>query len=85
LIQLRGAAGLRTVPVGNSAAVKAGEPVLALGNAEGQGTIIPAAGQVTALSQARITGEAPDVRGASVNGQPAGSPASLTSPARCES
>jgi len=47
LIQLRGAAGLRTVPVGNSAAVKDGEQVVALGNAEGQGTVIPAAGQVT--------------------------------------
>ena len=47
LIQLQGAAGLRTVPVGNSAAVKDGEQVVALGNAEGQGTLIPAAGQVT--------------------------------------
>jgi S1-C subfamily serine protease len=47
LIRLQGAAGLRTVPVGNSAAVKDGDPVVALGNAEGQGTIIPAGGQVT--------------------------------------
>jgi S1-C subfamily serine protease len=47
LIQLQGADGLRTVPVGNSAAVKNGEQVVALGNAEGQGTVIPAAGQVT--------------------------------------
>ena len=47
LIQLQGAAGLRTVPIGNSAAVKDGEQVVALGNAEGQGTVIPAAGQVT--------------------------------------
>ena len=47
LIRLQGAAGLRTVPVGNSAAVRDGEPVVALGNAEGQGTVIPAAGQVT--------------------------------------
>jgi S1-C subfamily serine protease len=47
LIHLQGAAGLRTVPVGNSAAVKAGDPVVALGNAEGQGTVIPAGGQVT--------------------------------------
>ena len=51
LIRLQGASGLRTVPVGNSAAVKAGQPVVALGNAEGQGTIIPAAGQVTGLNQ----------------------------------
>jgi S1-C subfamily serine protease len=47
LIRLQGAAGLRTVPVGNSGAVKDGDPVVALGNAEGQGTIIPAGGQVT--------------------------------------
>jgi S1-C subfamily serine protease len=47
LIQLQGAAGLRTVPVGNSATVKDGEQVVALGNAEGQGTLIPAAGQIT--------------------------------------
>jgi S1-C subfamily serine protease len=47
LLQLQGASRLRTVPVGNSAAVTAGAPVVALGNAEGQGTIIPAAGRVT--------------------------------------
>jgi S1-C subfamily serine protease len=47
LIRLQGAAGLHTVPVGNSVAVKDGDPVVALGNAEGQGTIIPAGGQVT--------------------------------------
>jgi S1-C subfamily serine protease len=52
LIRLQGASGLRTVPVGNSAAVKTGQQVVALGNAEGQGTIIPAAGQVTGLNQA---------------------------------
>jgi S1-C subfamily serine protease len=51
LIQLTGASGLRTIPVGNSAAVRTGQPVVALGNAEGQGTIIPAAGQVTGLNQ----------------------------------
>ena len=39
LIQLQNASGLTTVPIGNSAAVKAGEAVVALGNAEGQGTI----------------------------------------------
>lgn len=51
LIRLQGASGLRTVPLGNSAAVKTGQPVVALGNAEGQGAIIPAAGQVTGLNQ----------------------------------
>jgi S1-C subfamily serine protease len=51
LIQLDGASGLRAVPVGNSAAVKTGAPVVALGNAEGQGTIIPAGGQITGLDK----------------------------------
>ena len=51
LIRLQGAAGLKTVPVGNSAEVRIGEPVVALGNAEGQGTIIPAGGQVTGLDK----------------------------------
>jgi S1-C subfamily serine protease len=51
LIRLQGAAGLTTVPIGNSATVKAGEPVLALGNAEGQDAIVPAAGRVTGLNK----------------------------------
>jgi S1-C subfamily serine protease len=51
LIRLQGAAGLATVPIGNSAAVTAGEAVVALGNAGGQNTITVAAGQVTALNQ----------------------------------
>jgi S1-C subfamily serine protease len=51
LIRLQGASGLATVPIGNSAAVKAGEAVVALGNAGGQNTITMAAGQVTALNQ----------------------------------
>ena len=51
LIRLQGASGLATVPIGNSAAVKAGEAVVALGNAGGQNTITVAAGQVTALNQ----------------------------------
>ena len=49
LIQLQGASGLHTVPLGNSSAVRAGTAVVALGNADGQGTIVPAAGQVTGL------------------------------------
>ena len=51
LIRLQGASGLATVPIGNSTAVKAGEAVVALGNAGGQNTITVAAGQVTALNQ----------------------------------
>lgn len=52
LIQLTGATGLKPVAVGNSDRVKVGEPVLALGNAEGQGgvpTVAP--GHVIALGQ----------------------------------
>jgi S1-C subfamily serine protease len=51
LIQLQNASGLRTIPIGNSAAVKTGAAVLAMGNAEGQGSIVPAQGQVTGLDQ----------------------------------
>jgi S1-C subfamily serine protease len=51
LIQLQNASGLRTVPLGNSSTVKTGDSVLAMGNAEGQSQIVPAAGQVTALNQ----------------------------------
>jgi S1-C subfamily serine protease len=40
LIRLQGATGLHTIPIGNSAA-KTGEEVVALGNAEGTGVIIP--------------------------------------------
>jgi S1-C subfamily serine protease len=50
-IQLVGASGLRTVPIGNSSAVKSGDAVLAMGNAEGQSQIVPAAGRVTAINQ----------------------------------
>lgn len=52
LLRVPGASGLPTVPLGNSAAVKRGDTVVALGNAEGQGAVIPAAGQVTATGQA---------------------------------
>jgi S1-C subfamily serine protease len=51
LIQLQDASGLTTVPIGNSSAVKVGDAVVALGNAEGQGSITAAAGQVTGLDK----------------------------------
>jgi S1-C subfamily serine protease len=51
LIQLRNASGLTTVPIGNSASVKIGNAVLAMGNAEGQGAVTSAPGHVTALNQ----------------------------------
>ena len=57
LIQLQGASGLRTVPLGDSGSVKTGDSVVALGNAEGQSAIVPATGQVTALNQTITAGD----------------------------
>src|SRR5215469_11533773 len=51
LIQLKNASGLTTVPIGNSSSVRAGQAVVAMGNAEGQGSITPAPGQITGLNQ----------------------------------
>jgi S1-C subfamily serine protease len=51
LIELQNAAGLTTAPIGDSASAKAGDPVVALGNAGGHGTIVAAAGHITALNQ----------------------------------
>ncbi len=51
LIQLQNASGLTTVPIGNSSSAKAGEAVVAMGNAEGQGHITATPGHVTALNQ----------------------------------
>jgi S1-C subfamily serine protease len=51
VIQMQGASGLRTVPLGNSASVRTGDPVVALGNAEGQESIVPATGQVTGVNK----------------------------------
>jgi S1-C subfamily serine protease len=57
LIQLQGASGLRTVPLGDSGALKTGDSVVAMGNAEGQNAIVPATGQVTALNQTITAGD----------------------------
>jgi S1-C subfamily serine protease len=51
LVKLQGASGLTTVPLGNSSTAKTGNPVVALGNAEGQGTILPVAGSITGINQ----------------------------------
>jgi S1-C subfamily serine protease len=51
LIQLQNASGLTTVPIGNSSSVTAGNAVVALGNAGGQGAIAAVAGHITALNQ----------------------------------
>ena len=52
LIRLRNASGLTTVPVASSSPPKARTAVVALGNAEGQGTIIAKVGQITGLNKA---------------------------------
>jgi S1-C subfamily serine protease len=57
VIQLQDASGLTTVPVGQSGSVKTGDSVVAMGNAEGQNAIVPAAGQVTALNQTITAGD----------------------------
>ncbi len=51
LLQLEGAAGLHTETFGNSSQVSLGTPVLALGNADGQGGASPAAGIINALNR----------------------------------
>jgi S1-C subfamily serine protease len=51
LIQLQNASGLTTVPIGNSSLVMVGSAVVAMGNADGRGTITAKPGQVTALNQ----------------------------------
>jgi S1-C subfamily serine protease len=51
LLQMQDASGLHTIPIGNSAAVKSGDAVVAMGNAEGQSQIVPAAGSITAINQ----------------------------------
>jgi S1-C subfamily serine protease len=52
VIHLDGASGLTTIPTGNSDTVKQGDPVVAIGNAGGQGgTPAAVTGTVTALHQ----------------------------------
>jgi S1-C subfamily serine protease len=51
LLQLQNASGLTPVPIGNSSSVRTGTTVVAMGNAEGQGTITAKPGHVTGLDQ----------------------------------
>ena len=57
LIKLQGASGLHIAPLGQSSTVKTGAQVVAMGNAEGQNAIVPAAGQVTGLNQTITAGD----------------------------
>jgi S1-C subfamily serine protease len=58
VIQLEGASGLKTVPIGDSSAVKVGDPIVAMGNAGGKGgTPTQASGNVVALHQQITAGD----------------------------
>jgi S1-C subfamily serine protease len=51
VIQLVGAHGLKTVPIGDSAQVKLGDSVIALGNAQGAGGAPAVVGSITGLNR----------------------------------
>ncbi|HEY1643793.1 MAG TPA: trypsin-like peptidase domain-containing protein [Streptosporangiaceae bacterium] len=51
VLQLQHASGLRTIPIGNSARVKLGDGVVALGNAGGSGQTTTVTGSITGLHQ----------------------------------
>jgi S1-C subfamily serine protease len=51
VIQLEGASGLRTVPIGNSSTVSLGQGVVAMGNANGTGYISTVTGSITGLDK----------------------------------
>jgi S1-C subfamily serine protease len=50
-IRLIGASGMRTVPLGNSATVKLGDAVVAIGNADGTGTLSSNSGSIIGLNK----------------------------------
>jgi len=51
LLQLTGASGLATVSIGDSAQVRVGTQVLALGDAQGRGGVTPARGYISGLNR----------------------------------
>jgi len=51
VLKLTGASGLATVSIGNSAQVRVGTPVLALGDAQGRGGVTPARGYISGLNR----------------------------------
>ena len=58
VLQLKGATGLKTVPIGNSSSVRVGAKVTGIGNAGGTGgTPSSASGRVTALNQSIIASD----------------------------
>ena len=52
VIKLEGASGLTPVPLGNSASVKVGDGAVAMGNANGTGSITTVTGAITGLNRA---------------------------------
>ncbi len=52
VIKLEGASGLTPVPLGNSSAVRVGDGVVAMGNANGTGRIATVTGAITGLNRA---------------------------------
>jgi S1-C subfamily serine protease len=57
VIQIEGASGLSTVPVGNSASVKLGDDVIGMGNAGGTGNIQTVTGTITGINQTITAGD----------------------------
>ena len=51
VIKLQNASGLKTIPLGDSDSVKMGNPVVAMGNADGQGGARPVVGTITGVNQ----------------------------------
>jgi S1-C subfamily serine protease len=51
VIKLQNASGLKTIPLGDSDSVKIGNPVVAMGNADGQGGARPVVGTITGVNQ----------------------------------
>jgi S1-C subfamily serine protease len=51
VIKLQNASGLKTIPLGDSSAVRMGIPVVAMGNADGQGGARPVVGTITGVDQ----------------------------------
>jgi S1-C subfamily serine protease len=52
VLEAIGASNLDTVLLGNSSAVKVGEPVIATGNADGAGSLVSTSGRVTGIAKA---------------------------------
>jgi S1-C subfamily serine protease len=68
VLQLEGASGLTTAPLDASDSVAAGDAVTAVGNAEGTGDLVAAAGTVTATEQTITTQSESGIAGETLEG-----------------